>query len=351
MRHYPKIDGLRCVAILLVLVQHIAWDWMKDDSLGYYGVDLFFVISGFLITSILLETKNASFSKAYYRFMGRRVLRIFPIYYLTLLILWIAGFEMVRTYLIWLLTYTYNYAIVIYSIQDTPINPFWSLCVEEQFYVFWPLIVLPLRKYPNLLLATIVLVVTTGFIQTFFNIIPSIQEHNPTGTLTRMSSIGIGSLGAIYSSRAGSEHKILNYRWLEAVVIAALLISLYYPYTLKTAVLPFLSLFLVLKAAGPGFSFSFINSFLEHKKVLLIGTISYGLYVYHGPFIHYFSEYIFTPLWKSIDFTALGPLKKIRYHSVIVRTPMYFSLLLGVAWLSYRYIEQPLLKKKDQLFR
>ena len=83
MKHYKQLDGLRFIAVSLVLVEHFATFLGRHISAGYYGVDLFFVISGFLITNILLRS-NESFGKTYKNFIGRRTLRIFPIYYLTI---------------------------------------------------------------------------------------------------------------------------------------------------------------------------------------------------------------------------------------------------------------------------
>src|SRR6266568_1679125 len=143
MNYVNKIDGLRFVAIALVVIEHFAPFIGERYTMAYYGVDLFFVISGFLITSILFNSRqNDTFFNSYKKFIGRRTLRIFPIYYLTILILFLINLEVVRQYLFYFLTYTYNYAWIYYKIPLNPVRPFWSLCVEEQFYLFWPIIVL-----------------------------------------------------------------------------------------------------------------------------------------------------------------------------------------------------------------
>ena len=100
---YPRLDGLRCLAIALVLVEHFGWRG-ESVQVGYYGVDLFFVISGFLITGILLRDPEEKAGKALVRFMGRRALRIFPPYYLLLCVLLIFGISPARELSLSLLT-------------------------------------------------------------------------------------------------------------------------------------------------------------------------------------------------------------------------------------------------------
>ncbi len=150
MKHFKQLDGLRFVAVFLVLIIHFATIIGMHFSAGYYGVELFFVISGFLITTILLKTEEP-FGIAYKKFIGRRTLRIFPIYYLTIFILFIIGNKYVHEYLIYCLTYTYNY--IYFKVPVNSISHFWSLGVEEQFYLFWPFLILSLRN--NLKLLTI----------------------------------------------------------------------------------------------------------------------------------------------------------------------------------------------------
>lgn len=153
--HIASLDGLRGVAILLVLAVHTGLAFRDNphdilpflSRLGWIGVDLFFVLSGFLITRILLSTTS---SKNYFTtFYMRRSLRIFPIYYVALLItalVIIIRHNQVSTYIpdvLWCLTYLQNFIIGHNPfIFFEPLGPYWSLAIEEQFYVCWPLIVL-----------------------------------------------------------------------------------------------------------------------------------------------------------------------------------------------------------------
>ena len=156
-RHIPALDGLRGIAILLVVL-HNAPDFPTHSSgfiwlaaivgtVGWIGVELFFVLSGFLITRQLLDSQR---SGNYYRaFFGRRILRIFPLYYVALLI-GLVVFPLVfpgavdssspRRDQIWLWTFLFNWAHP-FGTAGFGFSHFWSLAIEEQFYLIWPFVV------------------------------------------------------------------------------------------------------------------------------------------------------------------------------------------------------------------
>jgi peptidoglycan/LPS O-acetylase OafA/YrhL len=173
----PALDGLRGVAIIAVLCSHLIWPSPSFDGIdrvlfnGWVGVDLFFVLSGFLITRILCETRD---EPGYFRrFYVRRSLRIFPIYYLFLAILFLVvplilrlSHEEMSTSLRdlidrqgWYWSYLVN---VLQASNHAAIDRqwsahFWSLAVEEQFYLFWPAVVLlvPRRQLATLCVAIV----------------------------------------------------------------------------------------------------------------------------------------------------------------------------------------------------
>ena len=145
--YYPKLNSLRAIAIILVLIEHFAYAIGSHFSAGYYGVDLFFVLSGFLITNILLKKNDNTNFKNWVNFIGRRALRIFPIYYLTILLLLILDYQPLKKELLYVATYTYNYAWEYFELPLSNISHFWSLAVEEQFYLVWPIIVLSFLKF------------------------------------------------------------------------------------------------------------------------------------------------------------------------------------------------------------
>ena len=144
--YIPQLDTIRAIAVLLVIIHH----WLPQDSVlnivpnGPLGVNIFFVLSGFLITGILLREKDKAEvlkqkKKTIFRnFYIRRSLRIFPIYYLFLFVLWVIHDPSVQSDGTYFYTYTSNY--LFYSQEFFPARTahLWSLGVEEQFYLLWP---------------------------------------------------------------------------------------------------------------------------------------------------------------------------------------------------------------------
>jgi len=154
--HYPHLDGLRGIAIILVLLIHL-----YSIPLGWIGVDLFFVLSGFLITNILINY-NPTFN-SYKIFLIRRGLRIFPLYFLSLAIIFVVGkeifirnienFDVLIKHQIYFWTYTQNFFLASDISRPIVLNHFWSLAIEEQFYIIWPILVLTTKKNLSLLLS------------------------------------------------------------------------------------------------------------------------------------------------------------------------------------------------------
>jgi peptidoglycan/LPS O-acetylase OafA/YrhL len=164
--HIPALDGVRGTAILLVLIDHLLWasshtgshlfDLIADiRSSTYIGVNLFFALSGFLITGILINT--VTIPHFFENFYLRRALRIFPLYYASLLCLLVLTKPLHFVWSGWqyyFLTYTANLALwprnAPLSLGAFNINHFWSLQVEEQFYLLWPLIIFRVRRLETL---------------------------------------------------------------------------------------------------------------------------------------------------------------------------------------------------------
>jgi len=160
----PSLDGIRAISILLVLYGHASstrdfpvsiigkyGGWFGD--VAHFGVLVFFVISGFLITSLLMREREATGTISLKRFYLRRVLRIFPAFYAFILVLaiavWLSAIPLIARDFAFALTYTVNY------VPNPPwwMGHLWSLSVEEQFYLLWPLTLLVLRKRRALIVA------------------------------------------------------------------------------------------------------------------------------------------------------------------------------------------------------
>jgi peptidoglycan/LPS O-acetylase OafA/YrhL len=225
----PELDGLRAVAILLVFLVHVRGLVPATKlpilliqvylGLGWVGVDLFFVLSGFLITGILLDTREA---RNYFRgFYARRTLRIFPLYYsvLTAVILigmWINTSEVAEVLPLpadrWLyFTYLTNW-LGLWKAHWGPdyanfLAHFWSLAVEEQFYLVWPLMVwlIPSRFLPRVAAA---LAVTAAIVRWIWVLHSGEQVAISLATVCRMDSLFVGAIAACIVRNAGVMQRI-----------------------------------------------------------------------------------------------------------------------------------------------
>ena len=351
--YFSKLDVYRFIAVFLVLLEHFAYSLGRNISAGYYGVDMFFVLSGFLITGILLKPEPKSPLKAWVNFLGRRSIRIFPIYYLTIIVLFILGYSPVIDNLAVLLSYTYNYAWVLFDLPLSNISHFWSLAVEEQFYMIWPLIIIFLlsRKSKNVLVLSIVIYLLCS-LQLVFEFIPSMTKFNGVGLFPQANSLALGSIGAvIFSTYKLQELRLLRSKNVEIVSLVLLICLLTTDFKIKFLLLPLISLFIIFKCVTSTFQYEKITRIFESKRLIYLGTISYGIYIYHLPLEHYLTTYLFDPLlWQQIDFQKLGWFSKIEYHSYIIKFPIYSILSIVLAHFSFQYLEKPILKLKDKWF-
>src|SRR5208337_4189358 len=146
------LDGIRALAVIAVMIQHFDPGTVRWIKLGHVGVRVFFVLSGFLITGILLQARQSaeidglSKWRVLRNFYARRFLRIFPIYYLVILVTWVAGIAEMRESVGWNLSYLSNFYFYQRGTGNYSVTHLWSLAVEEQFYLLWPLLILFLPR-------------------------------------------------------------------------------------------------------------------------------------------------------------------------------------------------------------
>jgi|CXWL01.1.fsa_nt_gi peptidoglycan/LPS O-acetylase OafA/YrhL len=301
-RFYPALDGLRAIAIIAVLISH----YYPDRSLvmwsfhwGRFGVMLFFVLSGFLITGLLLRGRDAvgvngvTRGAVFRAFVARRALRIAPIYYLVVLVGWWVGYRPIAEFLPWHLTYTGNIAMAYFDAKLAQATHLWSLCVEEQFYLLWPAVVLLVPGKKLAYVAMSLILYSTGH-----EIVGTLQgrtfEQTHLVLQGCMDALGLGALLGIFVHRFGIEGSRTQQLSLYASLGGAplLFFSQGYRYTvgiratehlayrlpadLGMALISVSLVFLAI-SSGP----SLIRRGLELAPLRFIGRISYGIYLYH----------------------------------------------------------------------
>jgi peptidoglycan/LPS O-acetylase OafA/YrhL len=270
-KHIIQLDGLRFFAVLMVMIGHwLQWKWTNPILLKIpfvHGVILFFVLSGFLITRILLSNRdkyNESQKNKFLlikNFYFRRFFRIFPIYYLLIFFLFIINFENTRELFPWLISYSSNIYQSINNVNIGNFNHFWSLAVEEQFYLFWPFIILFIK--PNKTLLTIIIAILLALIvRTYLFFYVGKWMATSFFTLSSMHALGIGALLAyvkLYKPKVGK--KLANPRWLYLVsvlYVLALIIQNKFNLAWQKAILDhfffsILSFFIILRASENNF--------------------------------------------------------------------------------------------------
>jgi peptidoglycan/LPS O-acetylase OafA/YrhL len=368
--HIAALDGVRGLAIVMVLFVHFVGDLTptthaerlltKTSNYGVWGVDLFFVLSGFLITGILWDTKQKP--HFFRNFYVRRTLRIFPLYYLVLALLFlVAPFALGSLYPAalrdearheqWLWLYGTNFYIASKGTWALGyVSHFWSLAVEEHFYLFWPLVVF-------LCSGESLLRVCAGAIGFSLALRCVLALHGmndvTTQTLTpcRLDALCAGAYLAVAARMHGLDALA---RWARPGAYAFL--SLIFGLSLWHAkfgsfdafVLPlrgtaiallFGSVIVLATAGGTG---GVLGRFFSSAPMRFLGKYSYGLYVYHGVISYAFAEVQPRADWATamVHSHLLAMLLQAVFGSIVS---------LGVSVVSYELFESRFLRLKDRL--
>jgi peptidoglycan/LPS O-acetylase OafA/YrhL len=357
IRRLPGLDGLRGIAVLAVIIYH------ADVSLlvgGFLGVDVFFVLSGFLITSLLIDelTRTNTVDRA--RFYIRRIRRLMPALFLVLFFsVLVSGLFVldaayhVRRDLPWAITFVLNWSYLFFeqsyfvNISRPPLlQHLWSLSVEEQFYVVWPIVLIGLYKVKignlspriKIFIASSVLAIASTAWMVHLSVangfpIPNDPSRVYFGTDTHAMGLLVGcAAAALWRSERLNERltpdRAAAMNGLGLLSIAGLAYFFLFVSELNEflyrggfLVLSILTAILVIVAAHPGLKF---GQRLGNPVLKWFGDRSYGIYLWHWP--------IFVLMRSGIDIQWPDPI------AFVVKV----SIVLVIADLSYRYVEMPI---------
>lgn len=366
--HIKSLDGIRGLAILLVVVFHAGL-----GNYGWVGVQLFFVLSGFLITGILWKEREAatSIGHKFRKFWTRRALRIFPLYfgYLAALGVVYVVFHFPPYYvkfIPYLLTYTFNYTRALPLWSDNPLfTHLWSLCVEEQFYIFFPVVILlcPPRFTKGLMLTIVALAPLIRYALCRHYLSEGVSDYTAgdatyRNTLSHLDAFFMGGLipvlaldkrirrpGIWFLAALAVAMGAGIWNYMHSPRVFAYMFELGYPQSLTinglhiwgyTCIDLFFacSLLLVVSAHRPSVMVR-VNRALSFRWLVRIGQVSYGMYVFNLAVWMYF-------------FDRFG-----RHASIPVLLALFIPYLLivwGLAEVSYRLFEVRFIRLKDKFF-
>jgi peptidoglycan/LPS O-acetylase OafA/YrhL len=358
--YIKPLDGLRGGAILLVIFFH-NFDYLYVSGLGWVGVDLFFVLSGFLITRILLRAKEHP--RYFLNFYVKRTLRIFPLYYLFVLgcffmVQWvdIERLNPVKDYLGYFVTYTPNFLFYRLDgfIPRFAMGHLWSLAVEEHFYLLWPFVVY-ISKNQRLIYISLLAILGSCLLG-----VGMLNHHSwmvmYTFTFSRLSTILLGSLLAIVllKHRVFLQNLMAPLIFITGTCIAGFYAKLYFINQVPLDFFLFhpsttiahshgimLLVFGLFFTALVGFTLSKnrLSALFSFKPLVWLGKYSYGIYVFHFPVYFLCRDYVGHFLGSPLSAGLTGRL----LVSVIC-----VLITLTISVLSYHLFEMRFLRLKKK---
>jgi peptidoglycan/LPS O-acetylase OafA/YrhL len=366
----PSLDGYRALAFIFIFLFHT----ISEFKGGYYSLQAFFVLSGYLITPnlIAIKNKNSSFMGYYKSFIFKRILRIFPIYFLYLIVITILilvfNLERIEYFSSlfhqlkygYLFIYNYYHTLTIF-VQNMYITHFWSLSVEEQFYLLWPFFIylIDLKYLKKYLIVIIVISPFIRLLYAYFIGIHSIESFTINkelavylATFSQFDAFAIGALIACYDFGKLSSKKIALI--FCSIVLIGMMIEFFSTgkvYFWNFGYAPFMNGAYKYSwgytLVNIGFAFiliglkhrSFLTQLFENKFLMRLGKISYGMYIYH-----YGIYATFCLLNEKYNMLNENYLLNRLFIAFIC-----FILTYLVANISYNYIELRFLKLKHKI--
>jgi peptidoglycan/LPS O-acetylase OafA/YrhL len=323
----PALDGIRGLAVALVVVSHIAGIGPLD-VLGKVGVTIFFVLSGFLITSLLTEEHDSAGRIRVAEFYGRRARRLLPAL-LALVVATVAVEFVISGFirmpmLVGAMTYSANWVKINISDTHDALGHTWSLSVEEQFYLVWPFVLGGLLRLSRDWRIRLVIAATlvTAILPVVYVAMGSTFDRVLYGSDTRAMPLLVGCLLALLLN--GSTERPRHAAWsmlpFALIVVLSLSTNYFFEITALLQIVALLSTAWVWKAVqgSPGW--------LGQPILVLLGRRSYGIYLWHLPLLMLIRREIANPLEAVVVFLTLLPI---------------------CAWASWRCIEEPFQRARE----
>ena len=328
LTYMPQLDSLRAISVLLVIYTHF-WPenlWLFGIYWGGLGVRCFFVLSGFLITSILLRD-DRPFGSLYAAFISRRAIRLYPILLVTLAVAFALNIGTIKETIPWNATYLTNFYIVVVNAWPRGSQHLWSLAVEEQFYLVWPFVIffVPRRFLPPVFVALILFAIA-------FRIVWRALGWGDLGAwILPPGSFDALAMGALLAF-CGGKIRYLEIAAGVCVLIYAACVPYMTPPTLfrhgpeswlvadveiHQTVAAVVFAWIIAKASV-GFK-GIIGKVLDFPTLRYLGMISYGIYVLHGFVFEY-----------------------VRTHEVRGTKIVSVIVTIGLAALSWHFLERPI---------
>ena len=356
-RFRPDVQGLRAIAILLVVLYHAG---IPGISGGYVGVDVFFVISGFVITGVLLREREATQRTSIPSFYGRRARRIIPAASLVIIVTVVAAFHYLGALYghetavdgqwaaLFLANFHFAASQTNYLASQRPPSPlqnYWSLAVEEQFYIVYPTIFLVAARLARgvSLRVRLTIVLATVIAASYAYSIMLTSTNAPTAffsPLTRAWELALGGLIAVAGPSIRrlpqSVAALITWIGLAAIVIASITLTSASVYPGSLVAVPVLGAGLIIAggAARPAWGAEVL---LRQKPFQLLGLISYSLYLWHWPILIIATQSrgaTSLPVWDNVLWLLVATLAAVLTYRLLENPVRHWRWLMQRRWAS-----------------